>query len=241
MRKVCAKLVPKVLTQDQKELRVLRCQELLDLIQNEPDFLNSVVTGDESWMFEYGPESKRKSCAWHTKSSPRPKKARLSKSRIKMMIIVFFDIRGIVYYLFSSKLGRTNLAKHSIDTENVKPIKHKRYRVSPKERNIINEQIQYMLKEGVIRPSSSPWAFPVILVKKRDGSWRFCVDYRKLNNVTVKDVYPIPRIDDVMDTLQGSRYFSTVDLRSWYWQVEIKEKDKKKQLLQHPTGYTNSM
>ncbi|UYV72490.1 hypothetical protein LAZ67_9003364 [Cordylochernes scorpioides] len=97
MRKVCAKLVPKVLTQDQKELRVLRCQELLDLIQNELDLLNSVVTGDESWMFEYDPESKRQSCAWHTKSSPRPKKARMSKSRIKTMIIVFFDIRGIVH------------------------------------------------------------------------------------------------------------------------------------------------
>ncbi|UYV67646.1 hypothetical protein LAZ67_5001447 [Cordylochernes scorpioides] len=100
MRKVCAKLVPKVLMQDQKELRVLRCQELLDLIQNEPDFLNSVVTGDESWMFEYDPESKRQSCAWHTKSSPRPKKARMSKSRIKTMIIVFFDIRGIVHCEF---------------------------------------------------------------------------------------------------------------------------------------------
>ncbi|GFW55402.1 putative DD34D transposase [Trichonephila clavipes] len=92
MRKVCAKLVPKVLTQDQKEFTVLRYQELLDLIQNEPDFLNSVVTGDESWMFEYDPESKRQSCEWHTKSSPHPKKARMSKSRIKTMIIVFFDI-----------------------------------------------------------------------------------------------------------------------------------------------------
>ncbi|UYV61595.1 hypothetical protein LAZ67_1005470 [Cordylochernes scorpioides] len=100
MRKVCAKLVPKLLTQDQKELRVLRCQELLYLIQNEPDFLNSVVTGDESWMFEYDPESKRQSCAWHTKSSPRPKKARMRKSRIKTMIIVFFDIRGIVHCEF---------------------------------------------------------------------------------------------------------------------------------------------
>ncbi|UYV60257.1 hypothetical protein LAZ67_1000570 [Cordylochernes scorpioides] len=100
MRKVCAKLVPKVLTQDQKVLRVLRCQELLNLIKNEPDFLNSVVTGDESWMFEYDPESKRQSCAWHTKSSPRPKKARMSKSRIKTMIIVFFDIRGIVHCEF---------------------------------------------------------------------------------------------------------------------------------------------
>ncbi|UYV82176.1 hypothetical protein LAZ67_21001267 [Cordylochernes scorpioides] len=100
MRKICAKLVPKVLTQDQKELRVLRCQELLDLIQNEPGFLNSVVTEDESWMFEYDPESKGQNCAWHTKSSPRPKKARMSKSRIKTMIIVFFDIRGIVHCEF---------------------------------------------------------------------------------------------------------------------------------------------
>ncbi|UYV75320.1 hypothetical protein LAZ67_12003485 [Cordylochernes scorpioides] len=100
MRKVCAKLLPKVLTQDQKELRVVRCQELLDLIQNELDFLNSVVTGDESWMFKYDPESKRQSCAWHTKSSPRPKKARMSKSRIKTIIIVFFDIRGIVHCEF---------------------------------------------------------------------------------------------------------------------------------------------
>ncbi|UYV78563.1 hypothetical protein LAZ67_16002005 [Cordylochernes scorpioides] len=100
MRKVCAKFVPKVLTQDQKELRVLRCQELLDLLQNEPGFLNSVVTRDESWMFEYDQKSKRQSCAWHKKSSPRHKKARMSKSRIKTMIIVFFDIRGIVHCEF---------------------------------------------------------------------------------------------------------------------------------------------
>ncbi|GFW46844.1 protein GVQW3 [Trichonephila clavipes] len=100
IRKVCAKLVPKVLTQDQKELRVLCCQELLDLNQNKPDFLNSVVTGDESWMFEYDPEPKRQNCEWHTKSSPCPKKVRMSKSRIKKIIIVFFDIRGIVHCEF---------------------------------------------------------------------------------------------------------------------------------------------
>ncbi|UYV69149.1 hypothetical protein LAZ67_6002594 [Cordylochernes scorpioides] len=106
MRKVCAKLLPKVLTQDQKELRVLRCQEFLDLIQNEPNSLNSVVTGDESWMFEYDPELKRQSGAWHTKSSPRPKKARMSKSRIKTIIIAFFDIQGIVHCEFVSQ-GQT--------------------------------------------------------------------------------------------------------------------------------------
>ncbi|UYV75173.1 hypothetical protein LAZ67_12002747, partial [Cordylochernes scorpioides] len=130
--------------------------------------------------------------------------------------------------LFSSRLGRTNLAKHRIDTEDAKPIKHKPYRVSAKERDIIKEEIDEMLTEGIIRPSSSPWSFPVILVKKRDGKYRFCVDYRKLNNVTVKDVYPIPRIDEVMDTLQGSTHFSAIDLRSGYWQVEVEERDKEK-------------
>ncbi|UYV75188.1 K02A2.6-like, partial [Cordylochernes scorpioides] len=128
----------------------------------------------------------------------------------------------------ATRLGRTNLAKHRIDTEDAKPIKHKPYRVSAKERDIIKEQIDEMLTEGIIRPSSSPWSFPVILVKKRDGKYRFCVDYRKLNNVTVKDVFPIPRIDEVMDTLQGSTYFSAIDLRSGYWQVEVEERDKEK-------------
>ncbi|UYV78515.1 hypothetical protein LAZ67_16001841 [Cordylochernes scorpioides] len=130
--------------------------------------------------------------------------------------------------LFSSGLGRSNLAKHRIDTEGAKPIKHKPYRVSAKEREIIKEQIDEMLRDGIIRPSSSPWSFAVILVKKRDGKYRFCVDYRNLNDVTVKDVYPIPRIDEVLDTLQGSKYLSAIDLKSGYWQVEVEEKDKEK-------------
>ncbi|UYV82162.1 hypothetical protein LAZ67_21001178 [Cordylochernes scorpioides] len=130
--------------------------------------------------------------------------------------------------LFSSGLGRSNLAKHRIDTEGAKPIKHKPYRVSAKEREIIKEQIDEMLRDGIIRPSSSPWSFPVILVKKRDGKYRFCVDYRKLNDVTVNDVYSIPRIDEVLDTLQGSKYFSAIDFKSEYWQVEVEKKDKEK-------------
>ncbi|UYV62854.1 hypothetical protein LAZ67_2002159, partial [Cordylochernes scorpioides] len=143
------------------------------------------------------------------------------QERLKQILAKYTD-------LFSSRLGWTNLAKHQIHTEDAKPIKHKPYRVSAKERTIIKDQIDEMLEEGIIRPSSSPWSFPVILVKKRDGKYRFCVDYRKLNEVTVKDVYPIPRIDDVMDSLQGSKYFSAIDLKSGYWQVEIEERDKEK-------------
>ncbi|UYV65871.1 K02A2.6-like, partial [Cordylochernes scorpioides] len=143
------------------------------------------------------------------------------KEQLKQVLEKYAD-------LFSLGLGRSKLAKHRIDTEGAKPIKHKQYRVSAKEREIIKEQIDEMLRDGIIRPSSSPWSFPVILVKKRDGKYRFCVDHRKLNNVTVKDVYPIPRIDEVLDTLQGSKYFSAIDLKSGYWQVEVEEKDKEK-------------
>ena len=84
-----------------------------------------------------------------------------------------------------------------------------------------------MIEQNVIEPSESPWASPIVLVKK-DGSTRFCVDYRKINAVTVKDAYPLPRIDDTLDSLSGSHWFSTLDLASGYWQVELDESAKEK-------------
>ncbi|CAM4850973.1 unnamed protein product, partial [Rotaria magnacalcarata] len=81
---------------------------------------------------------------------------------------------------------------------------------------------------GIISPSTSPWVSPVILAPKKDGTLRFCVDYRKLNSVTIRDAYPIPRIDDTLDSLQEAKFVSTLNLRSGYWQVEMDKNSREK-------------
>jgi len=94
--------------------------------------------------------------------------------------------------------------------------------------NFIDQQVDQMLKADVIEPCASPCSSNVVLAKKADGSLRFCIDYRKLNNVTYKDSYPLPRIDTCLDALGGSKYFSTLDLRSSFWQVAIDPRDADK-------------
>ena len=97
-------------------------------------------------------------------------------------------------------------------------------------------EVQKMLKQGVIKESSSPWSSPVLIVKKKDGTWRFCVDYRKLNAITHKDAYPLPRIDETLESLSGSQFFTTLDLASGYWQVEV-EGDKEKTAFSTREGH----
>ena len=93
-----------------------------------------------------------------------------------------------------------------------------------------------MLARGIIERSSSPWSFPIVLVKKKDGSTRFCVDFRKLNMVTKKDAHLIPRLDETFDHLSGTAWFSTLDLASGYWQVKLKDSDKEKTAFSTPFG-----
>ena len=126
------------------------------------------------------------------------------------------------------EVGRTHLVEHGIVTGDADPIRCSYFRKSFQEKAHIEQEVSKMLSNGQVQPSSSPWASPVVLVRKKDGSLRFCVDYRKLNSVTKKDAYPLPRIEDCLDALNGSKWFSTLDLASGYWQVAMKPEDQEK-------------
>jgi transposase InsO family protein len=141
--------------------------------------------------------------------------------------------------VFSSSefdLGRTGIVKHEIDTGSARPIKQMLRRQPIAQLPHIDKQVQDMLDQGIIEPSQSPWVSNVVVVGKKDGTLRFCIDYRMLNNITRKDAYPLPRIGDCLDALGGAKYFSAFDLRSGYHQVEMAEKDKDKTSFVTRTG-----
>ena len=117
--------------------------------------------------------------------------------------------------------GETDLTRFNIDTGDAPPKKQTSQRIPFAAREEVDKQIDEMESTGVIRPSSSAWASPIVLVKKKDGGMRFCVDSRQLNSVTKKDTYPLPRIDDLLDQLGKARFFSTLDLAAGYWQIRM--------------------
>ncbi|GJP30128.1 hypothetical protein CLOM_g22514 [Closterium sp. NIES-68] len=117
-----------------------------------------------------------------------------------------------------------------------KPTFRAPYRLSPKELTDMKKQIQYLLAKGLIRPSTSPYGAPVLFTPKPDGSLRMCIDYRALNKQTIKNKYPIPRIDDLLDQLQGATVFSKLDLRSGYWQIRMADNSIHKTAFQTRYG-----
>ncbi|KAK9075551.1 hypothetical protein SSX86_003876 [Deinandra increscens subsp. villosa] len=135
-------------------------------------------------------------------------------------------------------------------TPGAAPIARAPYRLAVSKLNELSSQLQELLDKGFIRPSSSPWGEPVLFVKKKDGTFRMCIDYRELNKVTIKNRYPLPRIDDLFDQLQGSSYFSKIDLRSGYHQLRVRDEDVPKtafrtryghyEFLVMPFGLTNA-
>ena len=116
----------------------------------------------------------------------------------------------------NSDLGSTNVVEHEINVGNARPIKEPLRRLPFHATETVDKHVEEMLRDGIIEPSSSPWGAGVVLVRKKDGSTRFCVDYRKLNKLTIQDAYPLPRIDESLDNLSGNKWFSTLDLFSGY-------------------------
>ena len=146
----------------------------------------------------------------------------------KEQFFVLLSEYADVFAQSSTDFGRTDKLQHEIHTGCSPPIRQAARRLPPQRRQEVKKLLKTMLDNNVIQPSKSPWSSPIVLVKKKDNSLRFCVDYRKLNDITYKDAYPLPRIDDTLNTLAGSNWFSTLDLLSGYWQVEVDKKDQPK-------------
>lgn len=141
-----------------------------------------------------------------------------------------------VFSFHDEDYGCTDVVTHAIPTGEAAPIRERYRPVPPTLYKEVRTLLQGMLKSGVIRESSSPWAAPIVFVQKKDGSWRFCVDYRKLNNVTRKDAFPLPRIEDSLTSLTQATWYSTLDLASGYWQVRVDAQDREKTAFTTPFG-----
>ena len=136
----------------------------------------------------------------------------------------------------SKKPKQTHLVNHQIITDGALPVKSKYRRIPVAWEKEVEDQVQEMLKNGIIRPSSSPWNSPIILVKKKDNSMRFVCDFRGLNSVTKKDTYPLPHIRDIIDKMQDAKYWSTLDAAGAYWSMPLNEEDKEKTAFTVPRG-----
>lgn len=138
--------------------------------------------------------------------------------------------------LFPDVPGKACGAEHDVDVGDATPIKQHPYRVGPEKRKAMRNEIDYMLENGIIEPCVSEWCSPCLLTPKPDNSWRFCTDFRKVNQVTKTDSYPMPRIDDLIDQLGNTRFVSKLDLLKGYWQVPLTERAKDISAFATPDG-----
>lgn len=146
-----------------------------------------------------------------------------------------------IFYVEGDRLSCSSAVKHEIPINNNRPIYVRQYRLPEAQREIMNEKIKKMLEDGMIEHSYSPWNFPTLLVAKKSDSenkkWRLVVDYRKLNEVSVPDSFPLPNITDILDQLGGALYFSTLDLASGYHQLLVDERDRAKTAFSTNMGH----
>lgn len=154
------------------------------------------------------------------------------QAQLKSLLTEFADI----FSAHSYDYGKTDLITHSINTGDASPIKLRPYRTSPAIQTVLQQEVSKLLDHNIIEESLSPWSAPVVLVRKKDGTHRFCVDYRRLNEVTIKDSHPLPRVDDTLDRLSGAKVFSTIDMTAGYWQIPLNPADKEKTAFSTGTG-----
>ena len=146
------------------------------------------------------------------------------KAALRRLVAQYSD----VFSHGDGDIGKTQILQHHIETGQAPPVRQRPRRIPVKLREEVERQKEKMLKEGVIEESSSPWCSPIVLAKKKDGSFRFCVDLRAVNAVTQSLPIPLPRVDESLDSLAGAKLFSTLDMASGYWQVNLAEKDREK-------------
>jgi len=139
----------------------------------------------------------------------------------------FREMLGEFQEMYDGRLGEINVTEHTLELlPGTRPVHTNPYREGPKTREIVKGEVERQLRAGVIEPTQSAWASPVVIVPKPDGTPRFCVDYRRLNAVTIRDSYPLPRMDDCIDSLGSAVVFTTLDANCGYWQLPIREKDQ---------------
>ena len=170
----------------------------------------------------------------HVEELLRQSSSNLNETQIDSLRTLLYEYKD-QFSKSSHDLGSTNLVEHTIKTvPDCKPVKLRPYRIPLAKRGFAENEIKAMAEKGLIEPSCSAWSAPAVLVPKRDGTTRFCIDYRKLNQLTIPDSHPLPRIDDTLDALGGSCWFSTLDLKSGFHQVSIAEEDRPKTAFSIP-------
>ncbi len=152
------------------------------------------------------------------------------KTELQHLVGQFSDV-------FSPLPGRTRVLQHDVHTPPGTIVRQRPYRIPEARRHAVEEGIQEMLRLGVIEPSRSPWSSPIVMVPKPDGTLRFCNDFRRLNEVSEFDGYPMPRVDELLERLGRARFISTLDLTKGYWQVPLSETAKPKTAFSTPSGH----
>lgn len=202
-----------------------------------PDLAHTLILGMDFWLsMDLIPDLKRDT--WQFANEPDVINLASIKSSEELSPEQKRALDQLIDEKFTAmgdKLGSTTATEHEIITDS-RPIKQRYYPVSPAKQRIIDEEIKNMLAQGIIEPSKSAWSSPILLVPKKDGSYRFCVDYRRLNAVTKKDAYPLPYISAILDQLRNAHFLSSIDIKSAYWQVPVAESSREYTAFTIPGG-----